>query len=146
MFKRPAQALQGRLAWPCARLGGPWKSDMLLGIALFLLGISLFFRIDQIPGELVDTRFNMYVLEHGYRWLMHRDSSFWSAPFFYPAPNVITYSDNHLGSFLFYSVFRILGAGRETAFQLWAVTIFSLNYFVTWIVLRRQQCHAVGAA
>jgi hypothetical protein len=53
-----------------------WKNDMLLGITLFLLGIFLVFRADQIPGDLGDARFNMYVLEHGYRWLVHRDSSF----------------------------------------------------------------------
>ena len=70
----------------------------------------------------------MYVLEDGYRWLTGLDKSFWSAPFFYPAPNVIAYSDNHLGSLLFYSAFRLLGQGRETAFQLWVVTIFTLNY------------------
>ncbi len=124
----------------------PWKTEIILGLGLFLVGIAQFFRVDQIPGDLGDTRFNMYVLEHGYRWLMHLDGSFWSAPFFYPAPDVITYSDNHLGSFLFYSVFRIFGAGRETAFQLWAVTIFSLNYFITWFVLWRHRCNAVGAA
>jgi hypothetical protein len=86
------------------------------------------------------------VLEHGYRWLVRLDKSFWSAPFFYPAPNVITYSDNHLGSFLFYSVFRLLGAGRESAFQLWAVMLFFFNYSVTWFVLRKQQCHPLAAA
>jgi hypothetical protein len=122
-----------------------WKGETLVAIVLFLVGISLFFRVDRIPGGLDDARFNMYVLEHGYRWLMGLDKSFWSAPFFYPAQNVITYSDNHLGSFLFYSVFRILGAGRETAFQLWGITLFTLNYFVTWIVLRRQGFHPIGA-
>jgi hypothetical protein len=122
-----------------------WKSETVAVIALFLVGISLFFRIDQIPGGFDDARFNMYVLEHGYRWVTGLDKSFWSAPFFYPAQNVITYSDNHLGSFLFYSVFRILGADRETAFQLWAITLFTLNYFVTWIVLRKQGFHPAGA-
>jgi hypothetical protein len=129
-------------------LAGPragWKSETLVAIVLFLVGISLFFRVEQIPGGFDDARFNMYVVEHGYRWLMGLDKSFWSAPFFFPAQNVITYSDNHLGSFLFYSVFRILGADRETAFQLWAITLFTLNYFVTWIVLRRQRFHPVGA-
>jgi hypothetical protein len=124
---------------------GRWKSETLVAILLFLVGVSLFFRVDQIPGGFDDARFNMYVLEHGYRWLLGLDKSFWSAPFFYPAQNVITYSDNHLGSFLFYSVFRILGAGRETAFQLWGITLFTLNYFVTWIVLRRQGFHPIGA-
>ena len=122
-----------------------WKSETLVAIVLFLVGISLFFKVDQIPGGFNDSRFNMYVLEHGYRWLTRLDKLFWSAPFFYPAQNVITFSDNHLGSFLFYSMFRILGADRETGFQLWGITLFTLNYFVTWIVLRRQGFHPVGA-
>src|SRR6516225_123977 len=120
------------------RPGSISKSYLLLAVIMFLVGVSLFFKVDKIPGGWGDAVFNMYVLEHGYRWLMHLDSSFWSAPFFYPAPNVITYSDNHLGSLLFYFVFRIFGAGRETALQLWAVTIFALNYFVTWLVLQKQ--------
>jgi hypothetical protein len=136
-----SQSLSGSLPSPIAG----WKSETLVAIVLFLVGISLFFRVEQIPGGFDDARFNMYVVEHGYRWLMGLDKSFWSAPFFFPAQNVITYSDNHLGSFLFYSVFRILGADRETAFQLWAITLFTLNYFVTWIVLRRQRFHPVGA-
>jgi len=136
-----SQPLPRSLPSPRAR----WKSETLVAIVLFLVGISLFFRVDQIPGGFDDARFNMYVLEHGYRWLLGLDKSFWSAPFFYPAQNVITYSDNHLGSFLFYSMLRILGAGRETAFQLWGITLFTLNYFVTWIVLRRQGFHPIGA-
>jgi hypothetical protein len=127
------------------RLGCSWKREILLAVALFLVGLSLFFKVDRIPGDLQDARFNMYVLEHGYRWLIHLDSSFWSAPFFYPASNVITYSDNHLGSLLFYSAFRIFGASRESAFQLWAINIFTLNYFFTWLVLKRQDFHAIGA-
>jgi hypothetical protein len=66
-----------------------WKSETLVAIVLFLVGISLFFKVDQIPGGFDDARFNMYVLEHGYRWLLGLDKSFWSAPFFYPAQNVI---------------------------------------------------------
>src|SRR5271166_6260965 len=136
-----SQPLSGSLPSPIAR----WKSETLVAIVFFLVGISLFFKVDQIPGGFDDARFNMYVLEHGYRWLTGLDKSFWSAPFYYPAQNVITYSDNHLGSFLFYSMFRILGADRETGFQLWGITLFTLNYFVTWIVLRRQGFHPVGA-
>jgi hypothetical protein len=122
-----------------------WKIETTVAMVLFLVGISLFFRFDQIPGGLDDARFNMYVLEHGYRWLTGLDKLFWSAPFFFPAQNVITYSDNDLGSVLFYSVFRVLGVGRETAFQWWGITLFTLNYFVTWMVLRRQRFHPVGA-
>ena len=116
-----------------------------LAVAVFLVGLVLFFKFGAIPGDLGDARFNMYVLEHGHRWLMRLDQSFWSAPFFYPAQNVIAYSDNHLGSLLAYSLFRILGADRETAFQLWAITIFLLNYFVTYAVVRRQKFGQIGA-
>jgi hypothetical protein len=118
---------------------------MLLAVVLFVAGFLQFFQFDRIPGDLQDARFNMYVLEHGYRWLVHLDNSFWSAPFFYPASNVITYSDNHLGSLLFYCVFRVFGASRESAFQLWAITIFALNYFITWLVLKKQNFHPIGA-
>lgn len=112
---------------------------------MFLVGVTLFFKVDDIPGDLLDARFNMYVLEHGYRWLMRLDNSFWSAPFFYPAHNVIAYSDNHLGSLLLYAIFRVFGASRETGFQLWGIAIFTLNYFVTYLVLRKQRLESVGA-
>jgi hypothetical protein len=119
--------------------------DIGLAIVVFLIGLVLFFKIGADPGDLGDARFNMYVLEHGYRWLVRLDQSFWSAPFFYPAQNVIAYSDNHLGSLLAYAFFRILGANRETAFQFWAITLFFLNYFVTYAVARRQKFSVVGA-
>jgi hypothetical protein len=112
---------------------------------LYLVGMAPLFNPAIFPGDLGDSRFNMYVLEHGYRWLTGVDKSFWSAPFYYPVPNVITYSDNHLGSFLIYSAFRFLGQDRETAFQLWCVALFTLNYFVTYFVLRKQEFHWIGA-
>jgi len=47
-----------------------WKTEAILGLGLLLVGMLLFFRVDQIPGDFEDARFNMYVLEHGYRWLV----------------------------------------------------------------------------
>jgi hypothetical protein len=128
-----------------AGLAAVRNNNILLPTAMFLVGMALFFKVDHIPGDLLDARFNMYVLEHGYRWLVRLDSSFWSAPFFYPAQNVIAYSDNHLGSLFLYAMFRVFGASRETGFQLWAIAIFALNYFVTYLVLRKQRLESVGA-
>src|ERR1700733_13448115 len=121
------------------------SSSLILATIVFLVGLLIFFPVGNIPGGLSDSRFNMYVLEHGYRWLTRLDKSFWTAPFFYPAPNTIAYSDNHLGSFLFYSGFRILGSSRETAVAFWASTIFALNYFVTLAVLWNQRFHPLAA-
>jgi hypothetical protein len=50
-------------------MGLKWLHETILGVLLFLVGMALFFRADQIVGDLGDSRFNMYVLEHGYRWL-----------------------------------------------------------------------------
>src|ERR1700738_2659025 len=108
-------------------------ADAAIALAMFCVGVFLFFRFDAIPGDIGDTRFNMCVLEHGFRWIKGIDQSFWSAHFFYPANNVIAYSDNHLGTVLFYTFFRFLGCDRETAYQGWAFVIFSLNYFLTLI-------------
>jgi hypothetical protein len=68
-------------------LTAKWLHETILGVVLFLVGMALFFKANQIPGDLGDSRFNMYVLEHGYRWLTGLDASFWSAPFFYPFTN-----------------------------------------------------------
>ena len=122
-----------------------WRhNEALFGLGAFMVGVILFFKVDQLPGDIGDNRFNMYLLEHGYRWLLGKDGSFWSAPFFYPAQNVTAYSDSHLGTFLVYAVYRILGASRETSFQLWALTLFALNYSATWIVLRKHKFHPVA--
>jgi hypothetical protein len=121
------------------------SSTAALAVFVFLVGLALFFKTGAVPGGLSDSRLNMYVLEHGYRWLVRLDRSFWSAPFFYPAPNTIAYSDNHLGSLPFYAVFRICGSSRETAFAFWAITIFTLNYFVSLVVLWNQKFHPMAA-
>ena len=120
-------------------------TEWLLGLVFLGVGLSLFFKIGFIPGDLGDARFNLYILEHGYRWLLGLDTSFWNAPFFYPSPNTVALSDNHLGTFLIYSLFRMLGASRELAFQLWGITLCILNYLVTWFVLRKFKVHPVAA-
>jgi hypothetical protein len=119
---------------------------ILLALVLFLIGAWQCFHPGKIAGDLGDARFNLYLLEHAHRWFFRIEHSFWSAPFFYPARLVITYSDNHLGSFVFYSLFRVLGSSRETAFQEWLLTMFGLNFLVTWIVLRRQQLSALASS
>ena len=37
----------------------------------------------QLPGDIGDTRFNMYALEHSYQWLIG-NSSLWNMPMFWP--------------------------------------------------------------
>ena len=56
---------------------------------MLLSGLAL------VQGEWNDARFNNFVLEHGYRWLLRapEDTRFWDVPAFFPVPNAAAYSD-----------------------------------------------------
>lgn len=116
--------------------------SLLLPCLFFIVGTALTimpyfgWNFSTIPGE-GDTRFNGYILEHGYQWLTGHEKTFWDAPFFYPAPSVIGLSDNHLGNLPFYAVFRGIGMNPDHALQGWIILQFILNFFVCTWVLRR---------
>ena len=75
--------------------------------------------------------------KHGWQWLSGTQPHFWDAPFYYPEPNVIAYSDSHLGTLPFYAAFRLIGLDRETAFQGWFLILFAANHLACFWVLRR---------
>ncbi|WP_243311386.1 DUF7024 domain-containing protein [Fundidesulfovibrio agrisoli] len=104
------------------------------------------FTPGRIPGDLGDSRFNMYILEHGWRWLTGQAPSFWSAPFYYPAPDVTAYSDSHLGTLPFYAALRWAGLGREAAFPAWMALCSAFSFFACYGALRRLGAGLAGAA
>lgn len=104
----------------------------LIVMPIALLGWDLSF----LPGDLGDTRFNIYILEHGYRFLIGKNEWYWNAPFMYPAHDVISFSDNLLGVVPFYSAFRVVGFDIFTSFQLWVITIFALNFAAAYWFLK----------
>jgi hypothetical protein len=115
--------------------------QLLLYLATFLIGYYLYVMpilgkdLEYIPGSLGDTRLNIYFLEHAFGWAIGSISKFWDAPFYFPVKNVMSYSDTHLGSFVFYSIFRIIGIERETSYQLWIVVGILLNYLsMIWLL------------
>jgi len=79
-----------------------------------------------------------YHLEHEWRWVsgepVHR--SLWSPPIFFPKRETAAYTDLFLGVFPPYAAWRLLGAGAQTAFQLWMLTMSTLNYAAAYLVLR----------
>jgi hypothetical protein len=111
-------------------------AGFLVVVALFLLGMALVplsvtgFDLSRMPGDEGDGYFNACVLEHGWQWLSGQQSHFWDAPFYYPQPNVIAYSDCHLGTLPLYAAFRLLGLDRETSFQGWFLLLFAANYLI----------------
>jgi hypothetical protein len=82
----------------------------------------------QTPGDLVDGRFNMFVLEHVYQWLIGRVGSLGSPPIFYPFPDMLFFSDGHFGSALVYAFFRAIGQSEYFAYDSW----FLIGYVATF--------------
>ena len=107
-----------------------------LGLGLYLL-ISNYFGIDLslIPGDLGDTRFNIFLLEHCHQYFTGTVEEFWNAGFMYPEEEVITLSDNLLGSAPIYSALRMLGLDIFTAFQGWAIALSVLNYTCAYLLV-----------
>ena len=108
---------------------------LLCGIWFISLG-AVHFDLVFYPGDLGDARFNNYLLEHGYRYLVGQDKYFWNADFMYPEAEVISYSDNLLGTVPFYALCRVFGADRETAFQIWYLLMVVLNYTAAFFFFR----------
>ncbi len=107
-------------------------------LALFHPTILSGFSLMQAdPG---DTRFNNYILEHGFQWISGNPfhASFWNPPMFYPATNTAAYSDILLGAAPPYWVFRLVGLPPDTAFQLWMLSMGILNFSVAFWVMRRE--------
>jgi hypothetical protein len=102
----------------------------------------LFSGLSLIPGNLQDVRFNHFILEHSYRWLMGNrlDSGFWDPPMFYPAHNTAAYSDILLSEAPPYWLARAIGLEPFTAYQAWLLVFTALNFFsMHWLLWRVQR-------
>lgn len=121
---------------------------LLVGLLLFTFPI-VGYDFKFLPGDLGDGRFNIYILEHGYKFLSGEVQSYWSAPFMYPEENVITISDNLLGVVPFYSFFRMFGAERELAFQLYFILTVVLSFIFAYgffkFLIKNKYAAVLGA-
>jgi len=124
-------------------------------LVFLLLSVGFFHIISEIKfgtntiGDLVDGRFNNFVLEHFYRTLIGEEKSFKNANFFYPAPNVMMLSDNHWFLGLIYAFFRIIGFNSAKSFNFWIFCGFFANFISSYYVLRKfnfsKNSSAIGA-
>ena len=101
--------------------------------------------LSQIPGDLGDVRFINYTLEHFFRWASGLEKSYWTAQFFYPFSLTMAFSENLLGSAPFYAGLRWAGLDRETAYQIWTILGYALNYLAAVVVLSRLKLSALAA-
>jgi hypothetical protein len=103
-------------------------------------------ELEFLPGDLGDTRFNLFVLEHGKQFLFGEVGDYWNAGFMYPEPEVISLSDNLLGTVPIYAFFRLLGASIFTSFQLWTLVLAVLNYSSAFLLFQKLLKNPLAAA
>jgi hypothetical protein len=102
--------------------------DWALAFAALGCGFVLTLEYGRLLGDMSDSLLNLYFLEHGYRWLAGLEPSFWSPRFFYPAANVLAYSDAHIGTLPIYAAMRGLGVNREASMFGWTVVVEAFNF------------------
>lgn len=92
----------------------------------------------RLPGDLGDTRFIHYLLEHSWRWVSgDPQHPLWSPPFYYPVHNTGAYSDLMASAGILYWPWRLVGMGPMTALTLWIFACHALNFVAAWLLLRR---------
>ena len=115
----------------------PLIFGLVVGLCFVTFQI-LGFNLSYLPGDLGDTRLNIYFLEHAHQYFFTDNvptEGYWNAPFIYPQESIITFSDNLLGTFLIYSFFRFLNCDIYLAFQWWMIVITFLNYYFAYLFL-----------
>lgn len=113
------------------------SATLFLTICLTILAGPLLLAGD-VPGDLGDARFNLYILEHIYRWLSGTAPSLFSPAIFHPFPGTLFFGDTHAGSALIYAFFRALGASEYVAFDLWFFTGYLTTFIAAYYALVRM--------
>lgn len=122
----------------------PFAIFAIIGIFGYTLPSIDYFS--AIPGDLGDARLNSVILEHLFRWVTGQENSLWSPSFFFPFEGVLAFSDNHFGSAASYIFLRLLGLGREVAFDGWLLIGNCLNFIAAYVVMRRMGLKGFASA
>lgn len=137
-----------------SKVRGSYKLITKHGVAIFLLLAGLYiqvwqvtgFNLTHIAGDLGDTRFIMAIVEYNFQWLIGNYKDYWDGFFMYPDQEVISYSDNVLGSLPLYALFRFSGADYLYAFQLLVLASHALNFLAAYYCFIRLGSHPLSAA
>lgn len=98
---------------------------------------SLQLGLKLMPGDIGDARLNNYFLENIYQFFIGGSDSLWHLGFFWPFPYVLGFSDNLFGSSPVYIIGRILTGQPDTAFQIWFLFAYVVNYWAAYYTLTK---------
>jgi len=100
-------------------------SDIIGLILLISVTCLIWIRPGLLYGQLftaiTDVKFNMYILENGFKWLSG-EASLWNPTFFWPNKGMAGLSDLHLGGLFLYSIPRFMGIDRFHSMQIWMIS------------------------
>jgi len=116
------------------------KESLLIILLILIISATVFYKLDQfklIPGDFGDARFNNYLLENFYQFLIGHSTSLWNLNFYYPYPYIIGFSDNLFGSAPIYSLFRFFSFESDTSYQLWFLSGYVLNFVISYYCFKR---------
>lgn len=124
--------------------------------SFFLFGVTFTFGplreldyLNNMPGDLIDSRLNNYFLENIYKYLLGTSNSLYHLAFFYPYPFVSGFSDNLFGASPVYIASRYLGLNTQEAFQIWYMIGYLVNFIAANFALKKfgqsNLASAIGA-
>jgi len=116
---------------------GFWIPVLFLLLSFFLLPVEQFKKFTLMPGYFGDSRLNNYFLENIYLFFTGKSDSLWHLSFFYPFPYVLGFSDNLFGSSPIYALARLITGQSDTAYQIWFLTGYVVNFSSAYYALRR---------
>jgi len=109
----------------------------LFFVAFFALPYAQLDHLSMMPGDIGDARLNNYFLENIYQYIRGNSSSLVNLSFFYPFPYVLGFSDNLFGSAPVYLLARFFSAQSDTAYQVWFLVGYVVNFMAAYYALRR---------
>ncbi len=101
---------------------------------------------DLLPGPEVNSLQDMHALEHFHAWAMGRTSTYWDAPFTYPAPDALARYQAHTGTAWVHALLRSCGFETSGAFFGWLMVLFALNFWSATCAFRAWCGHWAVAA
>jgi len=123
--------------------------SILFGFFLMAFIAGPYAQLDHLlmmPGDIGDARLNNYFLENIYLFIQGRSPSLIHLGFFYPFPYVLGFSDNLFGSSPAYLIPRFLTGQPDTAFQIWFLLGYLVNYIAAYYALRKLEASVIASA
>jgi hypothetical protein len=110
---------------------------IILSIVFLAVPIYQMHGLIMMPGNIGDARLNNYFLENVYTFFSGYSDSLWHLGFFSPYPFVLGFSDNLFGTSPIYMFARLITGQADTAYQIWFLVGYIVNYFSAFYSFRR---------